>query len=398
MYADAYIGRQPIFDRDMSVVGSELLYRGSDENIAEVHDDNVATSHTIVTAFLDLGIDSLVGDGVAYLNLPRELLLSSYLEALPPHKVVLEVLQNVAAEPVLVNRLRMLKFAGYKIALGNFVYRQKLAPLVELADIIKIEARHKDEMRETLKHVKSFGGRLLATHIEDPADMHVCRDLGFDLFQGYFLCRPTVERGSRMAQSRLGTMRVLAQLTDPDVDMETVESIVRADVSLSCRLLRYLNSAHFSLRSPIHDVRQALSLLGLTKLRAWVSMIAIASIDDKPPELARIAMVRARMCELLAFHIEQEPNAAFTVGLFSVLDSLLDQSMAATLDKLPLREDLNRALLGREGQLGALLTCVELHEAGDWSALGSHAFSPSELTEGYVSANRWATGALAGMH
>ena len=393
---DVFIGRQPIFDSNMRVVGSELLYQDADDDLP-VYDATVC-SKTIVSAFLDLGIDSLVGDGAAYLNLPRELLLSPCVEALPADKVVLQFTAHVTVCPAVVARLGQLKEAGYTIALEDFVYRPRLAPLVEVANIVKIGVQHKHEMHETLQALSGFEGRLLAQQITDPDDMNRCCNLGFHLFQGFFLCQPSVTTGRSPRPRQLGTMRVLAKLCDPDVTIEDLESVVRSDVALSCRLLRYLNSALFALRHSLRDIRQALALIGLTKLRAWMSMIAIATIDSKPAELTRIALVRARMCELLARQTDNDPAAAFTVGLFSVLDSLLDRDMTTALKTLPLRQDINRALIAREGNLGALLSCVELHESGQWSSLRERGLYASVLTNGYIAANRWANDVLDGMH
>ncbi len=397
MSANAFIGRQPIFDRDLEVVANELLYRNSNQNRAVVHDQDGASCATVVTAFLEMGIESLVGDGVAYLNLSRELLLSSHLEALPPDKVVIEVLEHVEAKPDVVRRLRALKSAGYTIALDDFIYRPDLAPLVKLADIIKIEVMDKSLMHQTLEAVRGYGCTLLAEKVEDQTDMELCRDAGFDLFQGYFLCRPIVVEGRRIPQNKLATLRLLAKLSNPDIDFDTLESLVSSDISLSFRLLRYLNSAHFALRTQLTDVRQALSLLGLSKLRAWVAIIALASIEDKPEELVRIGIVRARMCELLAEQIDVDPATAFTVGLFSILDSLLDEPMASVLAKLPLCEVINRALVSREGRLGELIGHVEHYEGGRWDVLATGSLSPSTLSDAYLEANRWTMAALSGL-
>lgn len=393
----AFVGRQPIFDRDLEVVGAELLYRDSTENCARIDDAVAASRSTIVTAFTEIGIDSLVGDGVAYVNFPEDLLLSPNAEALPPSKVVVEILEHVPASPEVLAAVRRLKAAGYTIALDDFIYEESRAALIPLADIIKIEVGDKDAMRATLKALSPYKVTLLAEKVEDQADMRLCMELGFDLFQGYFLCRPEVVTGEKLPANRMSTLRLLSKLSDPAVDFSMLVELVCADVALSYRLLRYLNSAHFSLRKPLTDVRQALGLLGYNKLRAWVALVALSSVDDKPAELVRIGVVRARMCELLADDIGMDGPTAFTVGLFSILDALFDREMKELVGPLPLDESLKAALVDRAGPLGQLITHAEQYEAGRWNALLESNFSTNALVEAYLEANRWTVDTLSAL-
>jgi c-di-GMP phosphodiesterase len=393
----AFVGRQPIFDRDLVVVGAELLYRDSKHNSARVTDEVAASRSTIVTAFTEIGIDALVGDGVAYVNFPEDLLLSPNMEALPPSKVVVEVLEHVPATPEVLAAIRRLKDAGYTIALDDFIYEESRAALIPLADIIKIEVGDKAAMRATLQALSPYEVTLLAEKVEDQADMRLCMDLGFQLFQGYFLCRPEVVVGEQLPANRMSTLRLLSRLSDPTVDFTTLVELVCADVALSYRLLRYLNSAHFSLRRPLTDVRQALGLLGYNKLRAWVAMVALSSVEEKPAELVRIGVVRARMCELLADDIGIDGPTAFTVGLFSILDALFDRGMEGLVGPLPLEAHLKAALVDRAGPLGELISLSEHYEAGRWDALLESRFSIEALVAAYLQANRWTAETMAAL-
>ncbi len=393
----AFVGRQPIFDRDLEVIGAELLYRDSAANSARIEDAVAASRSTIVTAFTEIGIDALVGGGVAYVNFPEDLLLSPDAEALPPSKVVVEILEHVPATPEVLAAVQRLKDAGYTIALDDYIYEESRAALIPLADIIKIEVGDKDAMRSTLKALSPYDVTLLAEKVEDQADMRLCMELGFDLFQGYFLCRPEVVTGEKLPANRMSTLRLLSKLSDPTVDFGTLVELVCADVALSYRLLRYLNSAHFSLRQPLTDVRQALGLLGYNKLRAWVALVALSSVEDKPAELIRIGVVRARMCELLADDIGIDGPTAFTVGLFSILDALFDREMTELVGPLPLDEVLKAALVDRAGPLGQLITHAEQYEAGRWNSLMESQFSTDTLVEAYLNANRWAVESLAAL-
>lgn len=395
---EAFVGRQPIFNRDLEFIGAELLYRDSRENRANITDATAASRDMVVTAFTDIGIDTLVGKhGVAYVNFAEDMLLGPAVEALPPTKVVIEVLEHVPASPEVLRALQRLKDAGYTIALDDFIFSEARQPLIEFADIVKIEVLDKVAMRETLAALEPYDVKLLAEKVEDQEDMRLCLELGFDLFQGYFLCRPEVVAGEKLPANRMATLQLLSKLSDPTVDFNSLVELVSSDVSLTYRLLRYLNSAHFSLRQPLTDVRQAMGLLGYDKLRAWVALVALSSVDDKPAELVRIGVVRARMCELLADGLEVDGPTAFTVGLFSILDALFDRHMGDLIGPLPLEETLKTALIDRAGPLGQLITYAEQYENGRWSALLDTDFEPVELVSAYVQANLWTTETLAAL-
>lgn len=395
---EAFVGRQPIFNRDLEFIGAELLYRDSRENRANVTDASAASTSTVVTAFTEIGIDNLVGKkGVAYVNFAEDMLLSPNTEALPPNKVVIEVLEHVPATPEVLKALQRLKDAGYTIALDDFVYTESRAALIPYADIVKIEVMDKATMHQTLQALASYDVQLLAEKVEDQADMQLCLELGFDFFQGYFLCKPEVVVGEKLSANRMATLQLLSKLSDPTVDFDQLVGLVSSDVSLTYRLLRYLNSAHFSLRQPLTDVRQAMGLLGYNKLRAWVALIALTSVEEKPAELVRIGIVRARMSELLADELDVDGPTAFTVGLFSILDALFDRDMAELIGPLPLDETVKAALTQREGPLGQLITYAEQYEAGRWSALLESQFEPVTLVSAFIAANKWTAETLAAL-
>ena len=394
---EAFVGRQPIFNRDLEFIGAELLYRDSHENFARVKDPTAASRSTVVTAFTEIGIDTLVGEGVAYVNFAEDMLLNPNAEALPPGKVVIEVLEHVPATPEVLNALQRLKDAGYTIALDDFIFHPSREPLIQYADVVKIEVMDKVVMKQTLAALEPYEVTLLAEKVEDQADMRLCLDLGFELFQGYFLCRPEVVVGEKLPANRMATLQLLSKLSDPTVDFDTLVEMVSSDVALTYRLLRYLNSAHFALRKPLTDVRQAMGLLGYNKLRAWVALVAMSSVEEKPAELVRIGVVRARMCELLADELEVDGPTAFTVGLFSILDALFDREMAELLGPLPLDESVKAALIEREGPLGQLITYAEQYENGRWRALLQTDFEPVRLVTAYVDANRWTKETLAAL-
>ena len=389
---DIFIARQPIYERDLSVYGYELLFRAADTEHAHVVDGNQATSQVILNAFTVMGLDELVGGHLAFINLTQEFLLKEERVPFPVDRVVLEVLEGVEPTEQLIAVLRDFKAAGYRISLDDFVYSEALLPLVRLADIVKVETSvlNAEQLREHVRLLRPYGVKLLAEKVETRQEFELCLELGFDYFQGYFLSRPRTLRGSSIPTHRLPTLTLLAALYRPDVDMEELEDLISQDVSLSYKLLRYLNSAFFPVQRKIDSIRQAVVYLGLQDLRTWASLLALASGSDKPQELMITVMVRAKMCQLLAEALDlKSPSAYFTVGLFSGLDALLDAPLEEIVHTLPLTPETEAALLRKEGPAGRVLDCALSYECGDWDHILGLGVDPEKVITAYLEAIAW---------
>ncbi|GIX48625.1 MAG: histidine kinase [Candidatus Tectimicrobiota bacterium] len=390
---DVFVGRQPIYDRQLDVFAYELLFRSGEANQARFVDGDLATSQVILNTFLEIGLDTIVGQKRAFINLTRGFLLQDCSHVFPAKRVVLEVLEDVHVDAELLAAVRRLAAAGYTIALDDFVYHERLRPLVELADIVKVDvlALDRETLREHVARLRPYGVRLLAEKVETQDDFAYCKDLGFDYFQGYFFCKPDVVRGQRRPANRLTLLQLLARLQDPEMEFGELEALVSRDVVLSYKLLRVVNAAFYGTRK-VDSLHQALLLLGTRVIASWASMILLAGIDDKPHELMLTALVRAKMCELLALATAQaNPATSFTVGLFSALDALLDAPMADILRSLPLTEEVARALLAHEGLLGQTLRCVLGYERGAWDDMPTLGLPPHRVRDAYLQALHWAT-------
>ena len=389
---DIFIGRQPIYDRSLDVYAYELLYRGSEQNRAVVIDGDQATSRVILNAFMEIGLNQIVGQRPAFINLTRGFLVDRDM-MLPADKVVLEVLEDVVVDEPLIRGVRRLCEQGYRIALDDFTLREELLPLVDLAHVIKIDVMALDRaaVREHVSRLRRYKTALLAEKVETREDFEFCRRLGFDYFQGYFFCRPSVIKGQGVPANRIALLHLLSELYKPDVDMRRLEELISHDVSLSYRLLRYMNSAFFSLPNKIESIHRAVVFLGLQVIKIWVTVIALSGIGDKPHELMTTLLVRAKMCELLASAMRRDgPEIFFTVGLFSGLDALLDAPMNRILDSLPLSDEIERALLHQEGPLGEVLRYALAYERGDWDAATCRDLDQSSIRDAYLGALAWA--------
>lgn len=391
---DVFVGRQAIFDASLEVVGYELLFRRKlDDLTADFRDRDEASTSVILDSFLDLGLERIVGDVPAFLNLTRSFFLSPRKLPLPKGRVVLELLEGEEVDPPLIESVRAYAEAGYRIALDDFVLTDSMRPLLEIADIVKLDVLELEpsELQRYLEVLAPYDLVFLAEKVETLQQFEECKRMGFDLFQGYFLCRPNVVHGHRVPPNRLSTLKLLAKLQDPDVSMDSLEQVIREDVSLSYKLLRLINSAFYGLPQKIESIRQTLVLLGVHQIRSWVSLMAMSRLADKPDELMLTAMVRGRMCEELAERAGCiNADAYFTAGLFSTLDALLDLPMQEVLESLPLSEDLVVALLRREGPMGAALACVLAYEFGDFEAVTFRDLRTEQIRDAFFDAVAWA--------
>jgi c-di-GMP phosphodiesterase len=390
---EVFIGRQPIYTQELDVFAYELLFRSGEMQYASVTDGNQATAHVLVNTFLELGLDTLVGSKRAFVNLTRDFLLQNYSLAFPADRVVLEVLEDVAVDADLLAALRNLSAQGYTIALDDFFYQEHLRPLVELADIIKIDVLASDRtaVAEQVELLRHYDVQLLAEKVETQEDFTYYKALGFEYFQGYFFCRPDVVKGQRSPTNRLVILELLAKLQSPGTTFRELEALISRDVSLSYKVLRAANAA-FTRARKVASIHQALRLVGFTAMTNIVSLFLLANLDDKPHELLITAMVRAKMCEQLAKLMQQDNSATFfTVGLLSVLDAFMDRPMADILPTLPLADEIVEALLAHEGVLGATLRCVLAYERGDWEAVHDLGCQHDVLVKTYLKALMWAT-------
>jgi len=227
----------------------------------------------------------------------------------------------------------------------------------------------------------------VAERVETQEAFDMAVELGFDYFQGYFLCEPELLERKRLPDNKLSILRVLAKLQDPDVGPKELEAIIKQDVALSYKLLRCVNSAYYGVSLEIKSIQHAIVYLGLPAVRNWVRLLVLAGLTDRPPELITIALTRGKMCEILSEHAPNlSREVAFTVGLFSVLDALLNAPLETILESVPLSEEIDRALLQGKGPYGVLLGFVKDYEQGNWDSIEDGPYPADAVKQAYIDA------------
>ncbi len=389
-----FIGRQPIYDRALNVFGYELLYRDNGLNAASFTDGDLATSQVIVNTFMEIGLERLVGSRPAFINITRDFFSGERPLPMSAEQVVFELLETVEVDATLLDGIGNLVAKGYRIALDDFIPTPERMPLLELASFVKldVQALPEKQLASIVSDLRKYPPRLVAEKIETHDEYARCRELGFDYFQGYFLSYPDVIHTPTALTNRAVVINLIGKLQDPDTDVRELERTIAHDVVLSYRLLRYINCASFGMRREIDSIQQAVMLLGLDAVRNWATLILASQLaHNKPRELTTIALIRARMCALLSVTRPGiDSQKAFTVGLFSLLDALLDTRMEELLDQIPLAAPIKFALLNREGELGELLDTVIRLERGEWQVIAEQRDITVDYNNAYLSAINWA--------
>ena len=387
-----FIARQPIYDEYMNTYAYELLFRNSDANFANIEDGDKATSSVIVSAFMEIGLERLIGDKFGFINLTHGFLTGEHSIPFDKEKIILEVLEDVNVNNQLVSAVAKLRRKGYTIALDDFEYNESKADLVKQCNIIKIDLKQTtiDKLSAVVEQLKPFDKILLAEKVETEEEVEFCKNLGFKYFQGYFLSKPKVVKNATLPANKLVLLQLLAKTQNPGAEFDELESLINHDAGISYKFLKLINSAKFNLSKKVESLHQALVLLGLREIKTWIALVALSDIDIVPKEITTMTMVRARVCLGLAEKAGcDDPDIFFTIGMFSLLDVLMKTPMEVLLDALSFSETFNSALLLHDGIMGEALDCAIACEQGDWSKITFDKLTAVEINDVFVEAVEW---------
>lgn len=398
MSNNAYIARQPIVDAGHHIVAYELLFRhAAHAETARVQSDMEAGYNIIANTLCDMGTEWLLKGKLAFVNMEVEMLHSNVTTLLPTQNVVLEVLETVEPTPEVLARLQELKEAGYRIALDDFHYKPELEAMLPLASFVKLDvlAHSPLELSEMVNLVGRYPAKLVAEKVETHEQFQHCRDLGFDLFQGYYFARPE-NLVARVITPVHGTVMQLMDRVRNGADIKDLETLFKKDVALTFKLLRYINSAGFGLRCEVQSIRHAVSILGMQPLYRWLTLLLVTSgTGPTTSALSRTAVTRGRLCELLGKNSlsRSDQDNLFIVGVFSLLPAMLEMSMEQVLERVVIADEIAEALMDRSGLYGPFLSLAEAVESGDIGRLEdltlSLLLSPEQVSQAHLQALAW---------
>ena len=392
---EVYVARQPIFRKNKSIFGYELLFRGGMSNYFPDINQDTATSNLLSNSFLNMGIESITGRKTAFINFTENLLLRKLPLLFPREKIVVEILEDVEPTPDVIDVCNEIHRKGYHIALADFFYESNFDPLINLAGLVKLDFRAMsfEEIAESVEILSEYNVKFLAEKVETYDEFNKAAEMGFQFFQGFFFSKPEILRGVDISGPRVSLLEIMAEANKDGFEFQKLEKMISRDVIISYKLLRYINSAYYRRLNEISSIKQALVLLGERRVRRFMSLLAMTNLaSDKPHELLRISIVRAKFCEMMGEMRPSKINTPelFTLGLFSLIDAILDDSMENLMSKLPLSEVIKKALISKDGPLTDYLSLAENYEMGDWDRVSETAealgLEEKKLPQSYLTA------------
>lgn len=394
----SYVARQPIFDTNMKIYAYELLFRAGMTDLFPDIDGDTATSELISNTYLMSDIQKFSGGKKIFMNFTRNLLLKKIPLLFPEDSTVVEILENVGVEDSVLKACREIAQKGHLIALDDSIYNPTLEPFIALAHIIKFDFRQSTsaQIEHDIRRLDKYKVKILAEKVETYMEFKTALELGFHYFQGYFFAKPEIIKSKKLTTPKINLLRIISAINRSELDFDQLERLIARDVTVSFKLLRYVNSAYFRRAVEISSIKQAILFLGESEIKRFISLMAMAKLaEGKPDELIRLSAIRARFCELLGkyFGWSDSEGELFTMGLFSLIDAILDDSMENIMRKLPLSESIQDALVLERGKLIQYLRMVRSYEKGQWQSVSRCAdilnIEEDRLPKLYLEALEW---------
>jgi c-di-GMP-related signal transduction protein len=374
---EVFVGRQPILDRTNKIFGYELLFRSNTGPGANVTDNMTATASVMVNTLNNIGINKMIGERKGFVNVDAEMLESDVLDLLPKESTILEILETVNIDERVAENLKKRRNEGFQLALDDFLFNKSYVPIFGVINFVKIDllAYQGDTLKQVVKRLKRYPLKLLAEKVETREDFAQCLDLGFEFFQGYFFAKPSLITAKSISPAQVVLIE-LSKLLSREEELFAIENLFKRNPDLNYKLLMFINSASFYTTQKITSIRQSIALLGYRNLLKWVTLLLYSreGEDIKSSPLLERAALRGRIMELLAQRVMESAevaDSAFITGVLSLIDVLLQTPMEQIVTELNLTQEINGALIAREGFLGALISVVEKLEQEQFTEISS---------------------------
>ncbi len=370
---DIYVARQPIFTRKKSIFGYELLFRLGLENAFPDIDGDIATSSVLSNTFFSFDLKKILGNKPGLVNFTKDLLLQKTPLLFPKQHIIIEVLEDIEPDDEIMLALKEIQENGFNIALDDFIYHEKFKPMMDLCKIIKFDliATPLESLKEIVKDIQTnYNITLLAEKVETYEEFEMAKEMGFKLFQGYFFSKPEILTKKEISGGQLIKLKLVNEISKPEIDTNKIQSLIKKDISVSFKLLKFINSAYFNRPSEINTIKDAMTFLGTDELKKFIHVVVVSDLSqNKPNELIRSSVVHARMCEQLGsvLNTHFSSDELFTIGLFSFIDAMLDSDMSKILNSIAFSEKIKTALLGKDKDYKKIVNIVSSYEKGEWN-------------------------------
>ena len=398
----AFIARQPILDREKDVFAYELLFRdGKGGAYPELEPEK---ARYIAQHFHPLGLDDISGDKKSFIHFNPDTLISRFPTSLDPDLVIVQLNEPMRPTTGLQEACTHIKALGFKIAIDDPMMKSGSHEIFPLIDIVKVDVTKTkyDLIERNIPRYLDANISLVAEQVNTHEDFDSCRSLGFDLFQGYFFSTPEVRIQRHLPASKMNLVDLMGESARSEFSISRINQIIERDAALSFLLLKFINNPTVNKRYKITSLKHALTYMGEVEIKKFIALLSLANLgDDKPLELIHMSLVRAKFFDLLSQQrgINTDPPIGFLVGLFSMLDALLDQDMPDVLKQLPLSDNVNDALLGKTEEFNSYVALTRAFEGALWMNIIKQAkvldIDQKRLHALYNQAIQWGNGVRA---
>lgn len=397
-----FLARQPIFDTKKNVIAYELLFRNGQENAYNGVDGNEATLKVIANSFYEFEFKSVSGDRRVFINFTEKLITEEIATILPKDDVVIEILENIEPTEEILNACKKLKARGFTLALDDFVFDKKYTELIKLIDIIKVDFMiskgiERKKIFDLLKINKNI--KFLAEKVETIEEYNEALALGYSYFQGYYFSKPVIMSANSISSNKYTALEILKLVNQKDFEFSKLESLILKDVALSYKLIKILKSSAYCVKNEINSIKYAITFLGEKEIVKWLYVVLLNDLKgESTNELIKVSLQRARFCELIcnSNNYNQKSFSAYIVGLFSVMDAILNCPMEVIIKDLYISEEVKDGLTKEGNIINSILKLAISYEKGDWEETGEYAkklnVDINSIPEIYLETLKWTDG------
>ena len=397
---DIFVARQPIFNRKNEVVAYELLFRNGQNNFYNNANGDEATLKVIANTFYTFDFKDITDNKKAFINFTEELIKKEIATILPKEYVVIEILENIEPNDEIVDACKRLKKRGFILALDDFVFHIKYIKLIEIADIIKIDFKiTTGDGRKKVFELKKINNKIkfLAEKVENKEEYDEALKLGYSYFQGYYFSKPIVLSRKNIPTNKDTAIKILKLINKDDFDFNKLEELIIKDLGLSYKIIKLINSSAYCLKNEVRSIKYAIALLGRKEIIKWLYVVLLNDLkENNTDELIKVSLQRAKLCELICNMSEYKNNvySAYMVGLFSVMDAILNCSIEVILKELYIDDEIKEGLIEKDNFLNKILKLAINYEKGQWENVEFYTkeigVSDNKLAEAYIDAIKWA--------
>jgi c-di-GMP phosphodiesterase len=388
---DILIARHPVFDKDLDIVGFDIIVKEYSAIFNIIVSDQYNISHMIPSSLLGFDTKKLSNHYLSFFPITPQLINDNLADFIDPKNTALEINKTFNNDKC-NEQLQYCSKIGFTIVYDGFDIIEKDNRLFKIIDIFKIDYKRSElnEITAIVKYLSKNRKKTLVKNINSLDEFDICRKIGIDYFQGSFIWKPHKKLTQKMFSSRIVILRFLSRLNDPKTEFEEIAELIKSDATLSYKLLRLINSAYYAMPKKIESIQQALIFIGMKKIKNWASLLLLSSVTDTPSYLIYTALERAKMCELLSNEYDSsKKDIAFLIGLFSVLDSIFDMPLKDVLSTLSLSEEIENALLFYDGKMGEILMSVISYQKGEWIEAFKSGFDHEIIRNAFIESLDW---------